>query len=231
MRQATAKGGFMKPIIRVGGSSSERYMTERDSQRKTRNKTITLMALYDSVETAPGKWRAYTLDEIGQRFGLTRERIRQVINMTGDPYQLILKRRREKQRLYEQAMAAARRNRTMTVYKRGSCKGKVRPEYAAYQAMLQRVFNPKNPNYSLYGGRGVTVHESWLGPHGYQQFFADRGPRPKRIHRRSKRAVYSLHRIDNSMIYSASTTKWATGKEQNNTAGGQRRRPTRARQV
>ena len=202
---------------------------EGNRRREGRNKTITLMALYDAVETAPGEWRPYTLDEIGQRFGLTRERVRQIINEMGDPYSLVLKRRARKRRLYEQAMAESRRNRPMTVYKRGPHKGRVRAEYTAYRAMLQRVFNPQNPNYPLYGGRGVTVHESWLGPRGYQQFFTDRGPRPNRKHLTSKRAVYSLHRINNSMIYSASTTKWATGKEQNNTAGGQRRRPTRVR--
>ena len=219
MRQATAKGESLKPTVEIDRSTSE---------RRGRNNTITLMALYDVVETAPGEWRSYTLDEIGQRFGLTRERVRQIINETGDPYSLVLKRRARKRRLYEQAMAESRRNRPMTVYKRGPHKGRVRAEYTAYRAMLQRVFNPQNPNYPLYGGRGVTVHESWLGPRGYQQFFADRGPRPNRKHL-SKRAVYSLHRINNSMIYSASTTKWATGKEQNDTAGGQRRRPTRVR--
>lgn len=56
MRQATAKGESMKPTVEIDRSTSE---------RRGRNNTITLMALYDAVETAPGKWRPYTLDEIG----------------------------------------------------------------------------------------------------------------------------------------------------------------------
>ncbi len=171
---------------------------QRNSEMQSRNKTIALLALYDAVETAPGEWRPYTLKEIGQRFGLTRERVRQVINMTADPYSLILKRRARKRQLYKQALAALRRARTITVYKCGPRKGRVRAEYTAYRAMLQRVFNPNNPNYPRYGCRGVTVCERWLGPHGYRQFFDDLGPRPNRHNQMSKRVGYSLHRINNA---------------------------------
>ncbi len=54
----------------------------------SRNRVMTLMALYDAVETGPGQWRPYTLEEIGNHFGITRERVRQIINVTGDPYPL-----------------------------------------------------------------------------------------------------------------------------------------------
>lgn len=35
------------------------------------------------------------------------------------------------------------------------------PAYRAWQNMVTRCTNPKNPNYQRYGGRGITVCDSW----------------------------------------------------------------------
>lgn len=53
------------------------------------------------------------------------------------------------------------------------------PEYKSYHSMLQRCYNPKNPGYSYYGGRGITVCCRWRGDQGFERFLADMGARPK----------------------------------------------------
>ena len=34
--------------------------------------------------------------------------------------------------------------------------------YRVYNSMKQRCYNPKNPNYDNYGGRGITICDEWL---------------------------------------------------------------------
>src|SRR4051794_12993101 len=40
------------------------------------------------------------------------------------------------------------------------------PEYQAWADMLTRCRNPRNRQWYLYGGRGITVCERWIGPGG-----------------------------------------------------------------
>jgi hypothetical protein len=56
------------------------------------------------------------------------------------------------------------------------------PEYMAWQNMVQRCTNAKFRQYKDYGGRGVTVFAGWLGPGGFDAFFAEIGLRPSRDH-------------------------------------------------
>ena len=190
--------------------------------KRARNANICRTALYDKVKTAPGDARPITLREIGEHFGLPRERVRQIINAgISDDYPLIVSRRRTQKLLYQKTLKAARRSRS-TVYLSGTRKGKTRPEYTAYRAMPARCYNPRNPNYPNYGARGVTVCDRWLGEYGWENFLADMGRRPARRHR-SGRAAYSIHWIDNALVYRPESCKWATQREQ--CAEGQRRRP------
>jgi hypothetical protein len=53
------------------------------------------------------------------------------------------------------------------------------PEYAIWNMMLQRIKNPNNKDYPNYGGRGLTVDDSWLS---FPNFLADMGPRPSKLH-------------------------------------------------
>ncbi len=83
---------------------------------------------------------------------------------------------------------------------------KTRPsEYRAWSSMLTRCSNPKFKDWNLYGGRGITVCESWM--RSFEAFFAVVGPRPSRLH--------SLDRWPNGNgNYEPGNVRWATAKEQ-----------------
>src|SRR5262245_17598928 len=74
--------------------------------------------------------------------------------------------------------------------------------YRCWESMLQRCFNPRNPWYSFYGGRGITVCERWLI---FENFYADVGDPPPGL---------SLDRIDNNGNYEPSNCRWATSAVQ-----------------
>ena len=52
-------------------------------------------------------------------------------------------------------------------------------EYCCWGSMRGRCYNPKNPAYHNYGGRGITVCDRWREKGtGFLNFLADMGPRP-----------------------------------------------------
>lgn len=77
------------------------------------------------------------------------------------------------------------------------------PTYRTWASMLNRCSNPKNDDYTQYGGRGIKVCKEWQH---FQNFLADMGERPKGRH--------SIDRIDNDSDYTPENCRWATDNQQ-----------------
>lgn len=80
-----------------------------------------------------------------------------------------------------------------------------RREYRAWIKMKARCLNSDDPAYHYYGGRGITMHLSWIK--SFSQFLSDVGRCP---------AGYSLDRIDNEGGYEPTNVRWTTHKVQMN---------------
>jgi hypothetical protein len=81
------------------------------------------------------------------------------------------------------------------------------PEYTAFNSIKQRCYNPKNPGFKWWGGRGIKVCDRWLGKDGFKNFLKDMGFRPSKDH--------SIDRINNDGNYEPVNCRWATVEEQN----------------
>jgi len=77
-------------------------------------------------------------------------------------------------------------------------------EYHSWAGIKGRCCNPNTSAYRNYGGRGITMCESWKA--SFECFLEDMGSKPG--------PEYSIHRIANNQGYSKKNCKWATAFEQ-----------------
>jgi len=85
-----------------------------------------------------------------------------------------------------------------------SRRGRVRPEFKTWCGMKDRCLNHNSRLYAYYGGRGITIHPTWVKD--FSAFLSSVGERPSPSH--------SLDRIDNDGNYEPGNVKWSTAKEQ-----------------
>jgi hypothetical protein len=102
------------------------------------------------------------------------------------------------------AIGHANRTHGATIHVNG--KQVLAPEYVSWRSMKMRCLNPKNPSYPHYGGQGIMICKCWRGKHGFINFLADLGPRPKGT---------TLHRKNNRLGYCPSNVVWADRYTQN----------------
>ena len=78
--------------------------------------------------------------------------------------------------------------------------------YRSWQAMKERCYNSKARYYSYYGGRGISVCDSWKD--SFENFYNDMGGRPS--------MKYTLDREDNEGNYYSDNCRWVTKSVQAN---------------
>lgn len=88
---------------------------------------------------------------------------------------------------------------TRTIHSTGHKGNTKHPLYYRWKSMLNRCYYSKHSDYCYYGGRGISVHPSWLD---FNQFIIDVKLPPTLIHQ--------LDRIHTNGNYEPGNTRWVT---------------------
>ena len=88
--------------------------------------------------------------------------------------------------------------------KHGMCHTKI---YRKWASMMNRCYNPNEPAFDRYGGRGIKVCERW---HDFNNFYEDVSQMEN-----FNRAGYTLDRIDVNGDYTPENCRWVDWKTQN----------------
>lgn len=81
------------------------------------------------------------------------------------------------------------------------------PEFEIWLGIKDRCFCTTDHAYGDYGGRGITMHPTWV--ESFEQFYKDVGPRPSPQH--------TIDRYpNNNGNYEPGNVRWATKKQQAN---------------
>ena len=86
---------------------------------------------------------------------------------------------------------------------KGSLPAEYASEYSSWKKMKQRCGNPRNDSYKYYGGRGISVCESWMVFH---VFLNDMGAK--------ENPDLTIDRIDVDLGYCKENCRWADRKQQ-----------------
>lgn len=86
------------------------------------------------------------------------------------------------------------------------------PIWRTWNGMKQRCSNPKNPEWYLYGERGIQVCERWML---FENFLEDMGERPE---------GYEIHRKNNLKGYEPDNCEWIDKGEHSSLHNKLRRR-------
>jgi hypothetical protein len=104
-------------------------------------------------------------------------------------------------------------------FKHGGTTAKFRPTWNSYISMLRRCFTEKDETYQWYGARGITVCAHWRGEHGFLNFLASVGRRPKNktLDRINPHEHYSCGGCEHCVAKEwAANCRWSTAKVQAN---------------
>jgi hypothetical protein len=77
-------------------------------------------------------------------------------------------------------------------------------EWQCWRNIKKRCLNPSHPQFQNYGGRGITIQESWIDD--FPAFLEHVGKKPS--------PELSLDRIDNERGYEEGNLRWATYRQQ-----------------
>ena len=75
----------------------------------------------------------------------------------------------------------------------------------SWHSMISRCLNPNHKSYHRYGGRGISIHQSWFT---FEKFLYDVGLPP------GLGRGWSIDRIDNDGNYEPGNVRWATVEQQ-----------------